>query len=139
MTTAFVSRPAVHDVAIELSHRLCSWQVRIVDLATKLDAVDEFAAPVVLRCEVRNEFRDIVSPTEDLFAQENAMMVQVERDAEGAVRWDEGLLAEPALLGAYGISHYLLDAARIGQVMAAVMSHQALNATSRRQIMSDAI
>lgn len=111
--------------------------MKIVDLSLKLDVVPELRAPAVLRCEVRNEFHDLVSPVGDLFAQENAVMVQVERDAAGAIRWDEGLLADPGLLGPYGISHYLLDRERLGLVLESVRRHPPMDAATRERIIAE--
>ncbi|WP_217924631.1 hypothetical protein [Miltoncostaea oceani] len=119
-------------IATALSERLCTWQARIVPIGAYLDVLPGRQRPIVIRMEIHPEYRGRVDREGDVFAQENAVLIQIERDCQGAFRWDEGLLADPCLLGRHGISHYLADQARLPLILEFVSEHAPLSDETRR-------
>lgn len=133
------AHPSLVEIASALSDRLCTWQALPVSLCAPLESPLGLRDPGVIRMEIRPEFQGRIDRMRALFSQENSVLVQVERDAQPAFRWDEGLLADESILGEHGVSHYLVDIDRATSVLAAVLSHSPVAPEARRDALEEAV
>lgn len=130
---------ALHEIAGLLSDRLASWQAHATALVSSGYPLPHWNGRNVIRMEIRPELRGRVDREWDLFAQENALLVQLERECPGCFSWDDGRYAEPRLLGEHGISHYLCDMEAAAQVIAAIRLRPALTPEQRARLLCELI
>lgn len=119
------------DIAEALSDRLATWRAVATDLVASGYEVEAWNGRAVIRMEIRPELHGRADREWDLFSQENGLLVQIERECPRCFSWDEGRYAEPQLLGAHGVSHYLCDLTGAGELIAAIGARPALSEDQR--------
>ena len=117
-----------HHLADAISARLAAWRLRPAGVCPD--------GRLLLACEMRERYLTSVDPARAFFAQENAVMVVLERDSDGAVRWLRDSAAYRRIGGALTVAMFSANPLRAAEINDALLAHPVLDDADRDAVVA---